>query len=163
MIRTVPFFLFFLFSAVQFSCAPAGIIDKGGFTDHAGIRAEATQTRSAPYNVICPDKEEIKRREELPEDEVPNEPAIRLVSPGAYNGGCEVTGEASQYYLFHLWPVTGKIDPQYAIATAVQSVEGDTMIRIRTWHESHGYSILGHARVFKARGDVIRFESQIEN
>lgn len=152
--------VFLLFSLILMQCAPAGIIDKGGFTDHAGIVPEATQTRMATFRVICPDTEEIERRKELPEEDIPNEPAIKLVAANLYDGGCEVTGQASQYYLFHLWPVTGKIDPQYAIATAVQSVEGDTMIRIRTWHESHGYSLLGHARVFKAKGDVIRFDSR---
>ena len=79
------------------------------------------------------------------------------MSPAQYRGGCEEDGETSRFFLFHLWPVTPPLDPAYAMGVPVQELEGDTMINIRSWHETHYYSILGHARVFHVRGDVIRF------
>lgn len=84
-------------------------------------------------------------------------PPIRLVDPADYKGGCEEDGEHSVFYLLNLFPVTPTLNPEYAISTAVQRLEGDTMIRIRTWHEVHYYSVLGRAAVLRIRGDVIRF------
>lgn len=132
---------------------------EGGYSDHAGLLAEATLTNNAPYNVLCPDQEEIERREKLAQEgkEIPREPAVRIVSPAKYEGGCEQEASSSVYYLFHMFPATPPMDAQYALGLAVQKLEGDTMVNIRTWHETHYYSLLGHVRVFKVKGDVIRF------
>ncbi len=139
-------------------CFAGGVFNKGGLTNMVAIAPSATMTRGAPYRVICLDQEEIKRREDLPEEELKTlGPPVRLVPMAEYDGRCSLTGEASTFFLFNLWPVTPPLDAEYAIGSAVQSVEGDTMIRIRIWHESHYYSLLGHAQVLKARGDVIRF------
>lgn len=144
------------------SCFPGGIIERGGFTDHAGILAEATSVRDASYRIVCRDEEEVRRREELAAkgEAIPNTPPVTYVAPEVYRGGCEVDGESSRFFLFHLWPVTPAIDPAYAMGLPVQELEGDTMIHIRTWHETHYYSILGHVRVFRVRGDVIRFDDR---
>ena len=141
-------------------CFPGGIVDRGGFVDGAGILPEATSVRNASYRIVCRDRDEVKRREELVAkgEPVPNTPPVTYVTPEEYKGGCEVNGESSRFFLFHLWPVTPTPDPAYAMGLPVQELEGDTMINIRTWHETHYYSILGHVRVFRVRGDVIRFE-----
>lgn len=144
-------------------CLPGGIIDKGGISDHAGVIPQATRTHGAPYKLVCYDRSEAVRRETLPEDaEKPAGPPVRYESPETFTGQCDEEGESSIFFLFNMFPVTGKLDPEYAIATAVQRLEGDTMIRMRTWHETHYYSILGRVAVFKVRGRVIKFLSQEE-
>lgn len=150
------------FISLVVGCFPGAVIDKGGFVDHAGLLPEATRIQDAEFNYICKDEQEIKRRLELAEtgEPIPNEPPVQFVSQQEYKGGCELEGESSQFYLFHLWPVTAPIDPSYALGIPVQSVEGDTMIDIKSWHETHYYSILGHVRVFKVKGDVIRFNKK---
>lgn len=152
-----------LAAALLFStagCFPGGIIDRGGFVDAAGILPEATSVRNASYRIVCRNSDEVKRREELVAkgEPVPNTPPVTYVTPEEYKGGCEVNGESSRFFLFHLWPVTPALDPAYAMGIPVQELEGDSMINIRTWHETHYYSILGHVRVFRVRGDVIRFD-----
>ena len=64
------------------------------------------------------------------------------------------------FYLFHMWPVTNPLNPDYAMGLIVQELEGDSLVHIRTWHERHYYSVLGHAVVMKFKGDVIRFHDQ---
>lgn len=150
------------FVSLVIGCFPGAVIDKGGFVDHAGLLPEATRIQDAEFNYVCKDEQEINRRLELAEagEPIPNEPPVQFVSQQEYKGGCELEGESSQFYLFHLWPVTAPIDPAYALGIPVQSVEGDTMIDIKSWHETHYYSILGHVRVFKVKGDVIRFNKK---
>lgn len=142
------------------ACFPGGVMEKGGFIDEIHIEAEATRTLDAPYRIACRDRAEILRREGLVErgETPPAEPPVRYVPSTEYTGGCEVDGETSRFFLFHLWPVTPPLDPAYALGLPVQELEGDTMIHIRAWHETHYYSLLGHARVFHVRGDVIRFD-----
>ncbi len=145
------------------ACLPGGIIDRGGPVDRIQISAQASLTRGAPYNIICPDEDELRRRETLPEEERRTlAPALRYVPPAEYRGGCEVYGESSVFFLFNLWPATPSLDPQYAIATAVQSVEGDSMINIRLWHELHYYSLLGRVAVLRVKGDAIKYLSEAE-
>lgn len=143
-------------------CLPGGIIDKGGFSNHAGIIPQATRTHGAPYKLVCYDRGEATRRENLPENaEKPAGPPVTYEAPD-FTGLCEEEGESSIFFLFNMFPVTGKLDPEYAIAMAVQRLEGDTMIRMRSWHETHYYSILGRVSVFKVKGRVIKFLSQEE-
>lgn len=145
------------------SCTPGGIIDKGGYRDQAGFIPQATRTRGAPYKIVCFDDAEDRRREALPpEAEKPAGPPVRYVMPSEWKGGCEIEGESSVFFLFNMFPVTPPISPEYAIATAVQRLEGDTMISMRTWHETHYYSILGRVSVFKVKGQVIKFLSEAE-
>ena len=146
------------------NCFPGGMSEEGGFVDHAGWIPEATLTNNAPYDFVCPDPEEVKRRQSLKEEglPVPGEPPVRYVSPEEYTGGCEQTASTSVYYLFHLFPATPPMDAHYALGLAVQKLEGDTMINIKTWHETHYYSILGHVRLFKVKGHVIRFKKRPE-
>lgn len=145
-------------AATMTVCMPGGIIDKGGRVHAPGIAPAITQTRGAPYKIVCIDPEEVERREELPEEERRSlGPPVVYLPAHEYRGGCEQTGETSVFFLFNMWPSTAPLDPEYAVATAVQSLEGDTMINISYWHETHYYSILGTAFVFKARGDVIKF------
>ncbi len=161
------------------ACLPGGVVREGGYADQVMLIPAATRTRGAKYRVVCRDAEEIKRREALvkrreleirtaqeagqtpppPLDFSGENPPIRLVAPETYLGECDETGEHSAFYLFHFSRVTPPIDPERAISTAVQRLEGDTMIGIRAWHETHYYSILGAARVFKVRGTVIKFDA----
>lgn len=90
-------------------------------------------------------------------DLVTSKTLFRLVNRADYKGGCEQTGQSSVFYLMNFWPLTNRIDPNYAIASAVQRLEGDTMVHIRIWHEVHYYGIVGRVFVFKASGDVIRY------
>ena len=169
--------LFVLLAAPGAACFPGGIIDRGGFSDGVSLLASATLTRGAPYHIVCWDEVEAERRRTQAEKQsdtaqkskTPSSkrasgqvlgPPIRLVSPRDYRGGCEQEGEHSVFFLMNLFPVTPPINPEYAISTAVQRLEGDTMIKLRIWHEVHYYSILGRVSVFKVRGDVIRFESR---
>jgi hypothetical protein len=151
------------FALALFSCTPGGIIDKGGYRDQAGFIPAATRTRGAPYKIVCYDDAEARRREALPADaEKPPGPPVRYVAAAEWFGGCEEEGESSVFLLFNMFPVTPPISPEYAVATAVQRLEGDTMIGIRTWHETHYYSILGRVSVFKVKGRVIKFLSETE-
>ncbi|MCB1165865.1 MAG: hypothetical protein KDK33_06915 [Leptospiraceae bacterium] len=141
-------------------CFPGGFFEKGGFVDHGGWIPAATLTHNAPYRYVCPDEKEILRREELLKEgkQLPGEAPVLLIPPNEYHGQCPQEASTSVFYLFHLFPATPPMDPHYAMGLAVQKVEGDTMINIKTWHETHYYSILGHARVFYVKGDVIRFD-----
>ncbi|MBI3396017.1 MAG: hypothetical protein HY042_09290 [Spirochaetia bacterium] len=150
------------------ACFPGGILDKGGSTGVVGIIPAASNLKGAPFKIVCFDKEEALRREQERERAAKagekasgtvQAPPVKYVDADKYKGGCEEEGESSQFVLFGMWPVTGKLNPEYAMSMAVQRLEGDTMINIRTWHEAHFYSIIGRAVVFKARGDVIKFLS----
>lgn len=142
-------------------CFPGGIVTKGGSVHTAGLVPSATRTGGAPFLIVCYDEKEAKRREELREKdekaEIPAGPPVRFEDPGTYKGGCELEGESSVFFLFNLWPATPRLNPEYAFAAAVQKVEGDSMINVQTWHETHYYSLLGLVHVFKVRGDVIKF------
>lgn len=140
------------------ACVPGGVITRGGVSGEGGVQPSITLTRGADYEVVCFDQQEFQRRQSLSEQERQNlGPPVNYVAPEQYRGGCEVEGESSVFFLFNIWPATRPLDVEYAIAQPVQRLEGDTMIHIRTWHETHYYSILGRARVFKIRGDVIRY------
>ncbi|MCR9143677.1 MAG: hypothetical protein NXI24_15625 [bacterium] len=142
------------------ACVPGGIVTKGGVSGQAAIYPAITRTRGADYDILCFDQTEAKRREALDEQERRSlGPPVRLTPAENYRGGCEVEGESSVFLLFNIWPATRPLDVEYAISTAVQRLEGDTMIRIHAWHETHYYSLLGRARVFKVRGDVIRYRA----
>lgn len=161
------------------SCVPGGIVREGGLTDNVMLIPTATRTRGAGYRVVCPDEQEVARRNALKErreldirtakqngEQPPPpldfsnlNPPFRLVEPAVYQGQCDRTGQHSAFYLFNLVRVTPPLDPERAITTAVQEVEGDTMIGMRAWHETHYYSLLGSARVFKVKGTVVKFRS----
>ena len=161
------------------ACLPGGIIREGGYANHVQLIPTATRTRGAGYRIICQDQDEIKRRTALKKrrdleirtarkeggkpppalDLSGLNPPYRLVSPVAYRGECDQQGQHSVFYLFHFVRVTPPLDPERAISEAVQRFEGDTMVGIHAWHETHYYSIIGVARVFKVRGAVIKFNS----
>ncbi len=139
-------------------CFAGGLVTKGGRTDLASMHPSAAPINDSPYDIVCLDQAELNRREELSEEERRTlNPAFLYVDPDRYNGGCEVTGESSVFFLLNLWPVTPDLDPSYAIGTAIQEREGDNMIRLRAWRETHYYSLLGRAVTWKVRGDVIRY------
>lgn len=155
-----------LIPAVVFLFAPGcfpggGFFQKGGFVDQVQVFSEATRTGQSPYSIVCRDRDEIKRRAEMVErgETPPTDPPLILKNPAEYKGGCEEEGETSRFYMLHLWPVTPPLDPAYAMGRPVQELEGDTMINVRAWHETHYYSILGHVRLYRVRGDVIRFNT----
>src|SRR5262249_2769340 len=119
----------------------------------------ASRTNAAAYSILCWDQVEADRREKLPEEERSKEPPIKVEDPKTFTGNCDEEGESSVFFLFNIVPVTPPINPEYAIGSAVQRLEGDTMINIRTWHETHYYSILGRVSVFKVKGRIIKFQS----
>lgn len=140
------------------ACFPGGIVDKGGMVFHVGITPAITMTRGVPYQIVCVDQAEVKRRKDLSEADLRTlGPATYYKPAHEYRGGCEQTGESSVFFLFNMWPTTPPLDPEYAVGTAVQRLEGDTMINIHFWHELHYYTILGRVAVMKVRGDVIKF------
>jgi hypothetical protein len=140
------------------ACVPGGVITRGGTSGQGAIHPAITLTRGAAYDVVCLDQGEARRRESLDVAELRGlGPPVRYIAPEKYQGGCEVEGESSVFLLLNIWPATPPLNVDYAISGAVQRLEGDTMIHIHTWHETHYYSILGRSRVFKVRGDVIRY------
>ena len=153
----------FLFIAIfaAGACTPGGLIDKGGYRDQGGIQPQASRTHGVAYKILCYDSQEARRREGLPEGaEKPAGPPVRIEDPATYKGGCEEEGESSVFFLFNVVPVTPPLNPEYAIGTAVQKLEGDTMIGMKTWQETHYYSILGRVSVFKVKGLVIKFDNK---
>ncbi|MCR9144655.1 MAG: hypothetical protein NXI24_20625 [bacterium] len=152
-----------LAAGTMLACFPGGILDKGGMVYNAGITPAITLTRGAPYKIVCVDRAELQRRETLSEADLRVlGPAVEYRPAREYRGGCEQTGESSVFFLFNMWPATPPLDPEYAVGTAVQRLEGDTMINIHYWHETHYYSLLGRVAVMKVRGDVIKFLSDEE-
>lgn len=155
------------------ACIPGGVFDKGGIVNGGGILPAATRLRGSEYDIVCYDKAEALRREKerekaLEQEEAGGEaaakvsgqvkgPPVRYIPAEEYTGGCEEEGEHSMFFIFNIIPVTSPINPHYALSMAVQRLEGDSMIHIKTWHETHYYSLLGRAIVYKIRGDVIRF------
>jgi hypothetical protein len=105
-----------------------------------------------------------------PADNVNNTPAVNsgdltyisYKTPEGYKGECDEEGETSQFFLFNMFPATAPLSPDLAMSKAVQRLEGDTMINIRTWHEFHYYTVLGRVSVFKVKGTVIKFLSAQE-
>lgn len=142
-------------------CFPGGIIQKGGFSYHAGFIPAPGPIFSDSYNVVCFDLAEKIRRQKMSEQDRKNlGPPVIYVNNKSYRGGCERSGETSVFFLFNIWPVSDPLNPEYAIASAVQELEGDTMVNISFWHEKHYYSILGSVVVMKIKGDVIRFSEE---
>ena len=140
------------------ACVAGGISDRGGPSDRPAIHHAATLTYGAPYKVVCIDEAEVLRRESLPEEELRTlGPPVRYVAMLEYQGGCEREGQTSVFFLFNMWPVTDPLNPQYAIAQAVQPLEGDSMVGMHSWHETHYLSLLGRVAVWKVKGDVIVF------
>ncbi len=135
-------------------CFAGNVINKGGHIDNIQLYSTATNFFYNQFYVLCFDSKTYEKQNSTEKDITK---FIEYIPNTHYKGGCEQIGEVSEYYLFHLFPVSGKIDPEYAIATVVQKLEGDTMINIRTWHETHYYSLLGKVRVLKVKGDVIKF------
>lgn len=136
-------------------CFAGGYIEKGGYIDSIQFFSSATNIYLQDYYIVCFDSKKFE------EDQKENKQIIdyiEYIPSKNYKGGCEQYSEVSEYYLFHLFPSSGKLDPEYAITIPVQKLEGDTMINIRSWHETHYYSILGKVRVFKIKGDVIKFQ-----
>jgi hypothetical protein len=172
--------------------AGGGHFKKGGHVYGLGFLPAATITRGAPYKIVCYDKEKAALAAEKSDSEKPadaetekpsadssspatkasasTDPApsaddqtfIYYKTPAEYTGECDQEGESSQFFLFNMFPATRPISPDLAVSQAVQRLEGDTMINIRTWHELHYYTVLGRVSVFKVRGTVIKFLSAQE-
>ncbi len=158
-----------VFIALLSACVTgSGGFSKGGRIDDIFITPTATATHGAPYQIVCPQTKKARvsmlvaifTPDEPSEMEENKAPDVRYVNPEEYDGSCSVEGESSTFMLFNFIPATDPLNAEYAIAMAVQKLEGDTMINIRAWHEINYYSILGRAVVFKVRGDVIKFVQQ---
>lgn len=147
-------------------CFPGGVMVEGGKTGDIAFIPAATLTRGAPYYVLCYDEKKAEEEREAAiengDDPANLAPPVTPVIMDEYKGGCEVEGASSTYHLFNAFPATAPLNIEYAIGTAVQKLEGDTMINIRVWHEIHYYALLGRVSVVKVRGDVVRFLSQQE-
>ncbi len=148
-------FIITLFYLVFLSfCFAGGYTEKGGHIYSLQIFESASNVYTDEYYIICIDNEKFKANPE----ETDISKFINYIRKEEYKGGCEQTGEASQFYLFHMFPTSGKLDPEYAINTTVQKWEGDTMINIRSWQETHYYTFIGQVIVFKVKGDIIKFQ-----
>ena len=67
-------------------------------------------------------------------------------------------GEHSQFYFLYIFPVTPHLDMEYALSQAVQKVEnGESIVNLKIWHETHNYFPLGKVSVVKVEGDVIKY------
>lgn len=144
-----------LLNFILLDCIAGGFTDKGGYVDNVHLYSSATNFSSKEFSVICFDSKKYEEDSNNLEKDIIK--YIQYIPYNQYKGGCEQIGETSEFYLFHLFPASGKIDPEYAMTIPVQKLEGDTMINIRSWHETHYYSLLGKVRVFKVKGDVIKF------
>jgi len=161
-------FLTIILSMLFMTCLPGGVIGKGGRAGQPLVIPTASLLGESSYRILCWDPIEEHRRKELLEREPTekgraearqsfNGPPVREVKPADYRGGCEREGSSSTFFLFGMFPVTAPLNPDYAIGTAVQQLEGDTMINIAAWHEEHLYSLMGRVSVLNIRGTVIRF------
>ena len=157
------------FALTGMACFPGGLVGTGGFRDGVSIVPSATRTRGADYQIVCWDHAEERRREnagirtrkkgEKASGKVLG-PPVRYLDRSKYRGQCTQEGEHSVFFLLNIFPATTTLSPDYAIGLAVQKLEGDTMINLRFWHETHYFSILGRSEVLKVRGDVIRFKNR---
>jgi hypothetical protein len=65
-------------------------------------------------------------------------------------------GESSTFFIFGLYPITSSISMDYALSQAVQKVPGgQSIINIKSWHETRYFFPLGTISVLKVKGDVI--------
>lgn len=70
-------------------------------------------------------------------------------------------GESSTLFLFGLFPVTERLDIEYAMSQAVQKIPGgQSLIDVEFWHETHAFFPLGTVSVLKVEGMVISFETE---
>lgn len=68
-------------------------------------------------------------------------------------------GETSTFFFFGLFPVTNPLNIEYAISQAVQKIpEGDSMVNMIVWKETHNIFPLGSISVLKVKGDVVSFK-----
>lgn len=66
------------------------------------------------------------------------------------------TGETSTFFLLGLIPMTNPVNIEYALSQAVQKVkDGDSIVNVTTWHETHYFYPLGTVSVTKIQGDVV--------
>jgi len=124
------------------------------------IIPSATRMYRASYEVICLDSIKRKKWEKALANGESLPPPASYIPLDEYTGGCKETGSHSTFYLFNLFPVTAPVNPEYAVSSTVQKLEGDSMINIVAWNELHYYSILGRVSVYKVSGDVIRFTAR---
>jgi len=154
--KTLPFLLVYG-SFFFISCFSAGVYKEGGFVSQPFILPAVSRIGNAPYRVLCK-KDQIAK---IPEQHTSLvAPDIYGVDPAHYLGGCRQIGSDSVFILFHMFPLTRQLDPDYALSNLVASIEGDTAISVQAWKETHIYGILGRAIVWKVSGEVIRYENR---
>jgi hypothetical protein len=65
-------------------------------------------------------------------------------------------GESSTFFIFGLYPISSSLSMDYALSQAVQKVPGgQSIVNIKTWHETRYFFPLGTVSVLKVKGDVI--------
>jgi hypothetical protein len=70
-------------------------------------------------------------------------------------------GEHSQFYFLYIFPVTPHLNIEYALSQAVQKVEnGESIVNLKIWHETHNYFPLGKVSVVKVEGDIIKYNKK---
>lgn len=168
------------------ACFFGGIVVRGGHSHRTDIVPAASLTRGANYQIVCTVSQidampadlqtqtrqaifkKVQASKKITENvETTNQNTsaaelahVRLILRDAYQGGCERDGQTSVFFLLNLFPLTDPLDTERAIALAVQSVEGDSMVNLRVWHEIHYYGLIGRVAVWHVRGDVIRYETK---
>ena len=69
----------------------------------------------------------------------------------------EAEGTSSSFNLLWLVPVTPRIDYDRAVSEAINSLHGDNLINVRTWHERQIW-IIGMVEILHVKGTVVQYE-----
>ncbi|WCL47690.1 hypothetical protein [Leptospira sp. GIMC2001] len=90
-------------------------------------------------------------------------PSATIIRSSEYTKLTHSEGESSTLFLFGLFPVTNNLDIEYAMSQAVQKVpDGQSLIDIQYWHETHYYYPVGTVSVLKVQGMVVSLKRETE-
>ncbi len=84
------------------------------------------------------------------------EPSARNLYKAEYEILGTGEGQSSSFNLFWLFPVTPRINFEYAVNEAISEKGGDDLIDVRFWMEKTHW-IVGTVKVLHVKGTVIRY------
>ncbi len=87
------------------------------------------------------------------------EPSAKKIQSNEYEILGSGEGQSSSFNLFWLFPVTPRIDFEYAVNEAISEKGGDDLIDIRFWVEKTHW-IVGTVKVLYIKGTVIRYKTE---
>lgn len=83
-------------------------------------------------------------------------PQATIIRSSEYRVLGESEGESSTLFLLGFMPVTKPLNMEYAISQAIQKFpEGQSMVDMVYWHETHYYYPLAIVSVLKVHGTVV--------